>query len=84
MSDAMAKQSVNLASGEVRVSRIRRNPPPIVKEKTVDIKEREQWVVTVGVVTFALAIFVIILGFSSYFFGEAEKPMDPVNITIDG
>ena len=61
------KQSVNLAAGGVRVSRIRRNPPPVVREKpAVDPEERDQWVVILGVITFALAIAVVVLAFSSY------------------
>ncbi|MDP9422944.1 MAG: hypothetical protein M3Q19_08950 [Pseudomonadota bacterium] len=65
-SSKAGKQSVNLASSGVKVSRIRRDPPPAVKEKIVDLKERERWEVTVGVLAFALAIFVIMLGFGSY------------------
>ncbi len=62
-----AKQSVNLASPRLRESRIRRDPPPVVKAKVVlDPEEREQWTVVVGVLTFALAIFVIIVAFGSY------------------
>ncbi len=66
-----AKQSVNLAShlasSGPRVSRIRRDPPPVVKAKVVlDPEEREQWTVVVGILTFALAIFVIIIAFGSY------------------
>ena len=66
-----AKQSVNLASHLAspgpRVSRIRRDPPPAVKEKIVlNPEERDQWEVIVGVLTFALAIFVITLAFGSY------------------
>jgi len=63
-----AKQSVSLAPSAVRVSRIRRDPPPAAKlEKIViDPEERDQWTVVVGVVTFALAIFVIVVGFGSY------------------
>ena len=61
------KQSVNLAAGGVRVSKIRRDPPPAVKEVVVrDPDERDQWTVVVGVLTFALAIFVIILASASY------------------
>jgi hypothetical protein len=61
------KQSVNLASGEVRVSKIRRDPPPVVKEKLVVIPdERDRRDVIIGVLAFALAIVVIILAFSSY------------------
>ncbi|HUE79763.1 MAG TPA: hypothetical protein VMN38_09040 [Sphingomicrobium sp.] len=65
------KKFVNLASHPAssgpRVSRIRRDPPPpVVKEKFVDPVERDQWVVIVGILAFALAIFVIILAFGSY------------------
>jgi hypothetical protein len=47
------------------VSRIRRDPPPVVKEKVVDQADRDEWTVLVGVVTFALALVVIVLGFAS-------------------
>jgi len=61
------KQSVNLASPGASGSRIRRDPPPAVKQKVVlDPDERDQWVVVVGVLSFALAIFVIVLAFSNY------------------
>ena len=61
------KKSVNLASPGARVSRIRRDPPPVVKEIVVrDPKERDRRDVIVGVLAFALAIFVIILAFGSY------------------
>ena len=62
------KQAVDLASASAapRVSKIRRDPPPVVKEKIVDLEEHDQWTVTVGVLAFALAIFVIILGVGSY------------------
>jgi hypothetical protein len=61
------KQSVNLAAGEVRVSRIRRDPPPAVKEIVVrDPEERDARTVVIGVVVFALALFVIAIGFSSF------------------
>ena len=61
------KQSVNLASPEVRVSKIRRDPPPAVKELVVrDPEERDQRDVIIGVLTFALALFVIIFSFASY------------------
>jgi hypothetical protein len=65
------KQSVNLASNLVssgpRPSRIRRDPPPVVHaEVVVDAEEREQWAVIVGILAFALAIFVIVIAFGSY------------------
>ena len=64
---ATGKQSVNLASSGPRVSRIRRDPPPAEKAKVVlDPDERDQWNVTVGILAFALAIFVITLAVAAY------------------
>ena len=61
------KKSVSLASPGPRVSRIRRDPPPAVKAKPVlDPEERDQRDVILGVVTFALALFVIIFAFGNY------------------
>ena len=67
------KKSVDLASSPSatpavpRASRIRRDPPPAVKaEVMVDAEEREQWDVVVGILAFALAIFVIVIAFASY------------------
>lgn len=58
------KKSVNLAGG-VRVSRIRRDPPPIAQKITVrDPEERDTRTVVVGIVSFALAIVAITIGFS--------------------
>ena len=73
MANAMArphptgKQSVNLAPPGPRVSRIRRDPPPVVKEKVVHPDEVDRRDVVVGVLAFALAIFVIILAFGSFY-----------------
>ena len=61
----MAKQSVNLASGEARVSRIRRDPPPKVVEKEIDPDVVDRRDVVIGVLAFALSIFVIILAFGN-------------------
>ena len=62
------KQAVNLAAqGAPRVSRIRRDPPPKVKEITAgDIEERDTRLVVIGVAAFALAIVAIIIGLASY------------------
>lgn len=60
------KQSVNLATPGPRVSRIRRDPPPVVKEKIVDPDVVDRRDVVIGVVAFALAIFVIIIAFGDY------------------
>ena len=62
-----AKKSVDLAQGEVRVSKIRRDPPPKIKEipiRAADERDRED--VLIGIVAFALAICVIILAFCAY------------------
>ncbi len=59
----MRKQTVDLAAPGARVSRIRREPPPAVKEIPIrDRDERERWVVIVGVVVFACAIVGVLVG----------------------
>ena len=63
---ATEKKSVNLASSGPRVSRIRRDPPPAVKEKVVDLDERDRQDAVVGILAFTFAILVIILAVSSY------------------
>ncbi len=72
MTSAMAsplrtgKQSVNLTA-PVRASRIRRDPPPVVKKVPVrDPDELDRRTVVIGVVTFALALFVIVIACSTY------------------
>jgi hypothetical protein len=55
------KQSVNLASSGVKVSRLRRDPPPKVMEKEVDPDTIDRRDVIIGVLAFALAIFVIVI-----------------------
>ena len=63
---ASGKKSVNLASAPAPGSRIRRDPPPKVKEVPIrDIEEHDRRNAVIGVVTFALALFVILVGFSS-------------------
>ena len=59
------KQSVKLGA-PVRVSRIRRDPPPIAKKIIErDPDERGTRVVVIGVVAFAIAIAIITIAFSS-------------------
>ena len=60
------KKSVNLASNGPRVSRIRRDPPPKVIVKQVDLDEIDRRDVVIGVLVFALAICVIIIAFGGY------------------
>ena len=72
------KQTVDLGSGEVRVSRIRRDPPPAVKPKALrhpDMVSRSS--VVIGVLVFALALFVILIAFS-IFTGKGWSPTDYV------
>lgn len=60
------KKSVDMAAPVVRVSRIRRDPPPPAKEvSAADIKEREARTIVIGIIAFALALFVILIGFSN-------------------
>ncbi len=60
------KKSVDLAAPVSRVSRIRRDPPPPVKEVTAgEVKEREARAIVIGITVFALALFVILLAFSN-------------------
>ena len=64
---ATGKQTVNLASKGVPGSRIRRDPPPVVKEIPVrDPEERDRRAVFFGILTFSLALVVIFLGVSSF------------------
>ncbi len=61
------KQSVDLGSAEARVSKIRREPPPVVKQIELrDPKELERRDAIIGVLAFALAIVVIIVAVASY------------------
>ena len=60
------KRSVDLATPAPRVSRIRRDPPPPVKPITAaDIREREMRGIVIGVITMALAVFVILIHFNN-------------------
>ena len=60
-----SKPSVNLAAAGSRGSRIRRDPPPVVKQKIVDPADSDQWTVLVGVVAFAVAFVIIIFAFGN-------------------
>ena len=75
------KQSVRLGA-PVRASRIRRDPPPIAKKVVErDPSEQDAWTVVVGVVAFALAIAIIIIGFSSW--QAASSGDDGDNLVIE-
>jgi hypothetical protein len=64
---ATGKQTVNLASKGIPGSRIRRDPPPKVKEIPLrDPEERDRRDAVIGILIFALALVVIIIGVSSF------------------
>ena len=70
------KQAVDLAAGSVRVSKIRRDPPPVVKPLSIeDRDERDRRMAFVGVILFALAVVVITIGLASY---NGWSPSDEV------
>ena len=63
---ASGKQSVSLAPNGVRVSKIRRDPPPVVKEIAVaDPDKRDARTVVLGLLTLTLILVVIAVGVSS-------------------
>jgi hypothetical protein len=63
---ATSKPTVDLAAPAVRVSRIRRDPPPKVKEITVaEVAERDTRTVVIGILVFGLAIAIILIGLGS-------------------
>ncbi len=56
-----SKATVNLAAPGVKGSRIRRDPPPIVKQSEIeDPRERDVRTVVTGLVVFTLAIAVVV------------------------
>lgn len=63
-----SKSTVNLASGEVKVSRIRRDPPPKpVREMTLrERNERDMRIAIVGILAFAVGTFAILLAISHF------------------
>lgn len=64
------KSTVELSAAAPRPSRIRREPPPRApqaKEKAMaDVAEREAWTVAIGILLFATAIAVIVIGVGDY------------------
>lgn len=72
------KQAVDLGSTAPRVSKIRRDPPPKVKQIELrDPKDLERRDAVIGVFAFALAIFIIVLAVASY------NGWSPKEYTID-
>lgn len=67
------KATVALPREAVRVSRIRRDPPP-KPDRTVlrERQEQEARIVALGVLLFALAIAVLVVAISDYTNGDAD------------
>jgi hypothetical protein len=64
-----AKPTVNLAAGEVRVSKIRRDPPKQQKLKEISIEERserDQRNAVIGIAAITIALMIILLAVSSW------------------
>jgi hypothetical protein len=62
-----SKPTVNLAEPAVRVSRIRRDPPPKLKAISIEERnERDRRMAMIGVAAFTLAIMVIIFAVSNW------------------
>lgn len=83
-----AKKTVDISAGEVRVSRIRRDPVHVKEAKAEAEKklqwrtsEREIWIAVLGILAFALAIDIIVVAVSAYT-GEDSKTAEPTTIVI--
>ncbi|MEO7503738.1 MAG: hypothetical protein ABIT69_00975 [Sphingomicrobium sp.] len=60
------KKTVDLVAPATYVSRIRRDPPPVEKVLTAgEVRERHARTVVFGIVTFALALFVVLAAFTN-------------------
>jgi hypothetical protein len=64
---ASGKATVDLASGTPRVSKIRRDPPPLVKKTVVPDRDgSDRRLAAVGIIAFALAIVLLIIAIGSW------------------
>ena len=61
------KQAVDLAAQAARPSKIRRDPPPVARKTVVPDREHvDRRAVAIGIVSFGLAIVVIVLAFGNW------------------
>ena len=61
------KQAVNLAAPGVRVSRIRRDPPPVVKLVSIrERNERDARLAVIGIIVCAIIVFGVVLLLSDF------------------
>lgn len=74
------KKSVDLGARGVRVSRIRRDPPPR-PERTIsaqEIRDREAWTTAGGITLVALALLAILVGFATV----SGRPLTTYKIVV--
>ena len=61
-----AKKTVDMAAPALRVSRIRRDPPPPERKVTAgEVRESEAWSVVLGIGLMALALLVILVALNN-------------------
>ena len=61
------KQPVKLAADGARVSKIRRDPPPVVRKTVIpDRDETDRRAVAIGILAFTLAVVVVIIALGSW------------------
>jgi hypothetical protein len=61
------KQPVKLGPNGVRVSKIRRDPPPVAKKTVIPDRDHlDRRSVPIGILVFALALVVAIVGLASF------------------
>ena len=58
------KKAVDLAAPALRVSRIRRDPPPrpVRPVTAAELRERDARHIVIGIIALALALFVVLIG----------------------
>ncbi len=62
-----AKPTVNLATGEKRVSKIRRDPPPLARKTVIpDRDESDRRGAAIGIIVFTLALVAVIFALGSW------------------
>ena len=77
------KTRVDLAAPAVRVSRIRRDPVSSAKEPSAaDIREQDARGAIIGMIAFALAMFVILVGFMDAADPSTSQPQTPITLRI--
>lgn len=77
------KTRVDLAPPALRVSRIRRDPVPSAKEPSAaDIREQDSRGAIIGMTAFALAMFVILVGFMEAADPSTSQSRTPITLRM--